>query len=192
MRTEVPVAGGKSKYHYFIGPDNGVFSFVAPRRVRRGIWQIEDLSSLPPHLTAATFEGRGVFAPVAALILSGSAPESFGRCLERIGDSTSQIVEIVEPSVITLPNGIQGEILWFDSFGNAATNIIKSAVGEKNVSVFFDGRELPLFEHFAQMPADTLCAIWNSQGELELVCRESSAREGFRIERGMRVDLLNN
>jgi S-adenosylmethionine hydrolase len=67
-------AGGYS----FVGPDNGVFSFVYARESSVRVYQItsEDFISQP---ISATFHGRDVFAPVAGYLSRGMAPEELGR-----------------------------------------------------------------------------------------------------------------
>src|SRR5262245_58408507 len=62
---------------FFVGPDNGLFSWVCE----------QEGNYLARHLTvesffrkqkSATFHGRDVFAPVAAAIANGTLPEQFG------------------------------------------------------------------------------------------------------------------
>src|SRR5690606_33800338 len=63
---------------WLVGPDNGLLSLAAPARAIRRIF---DVSRSPARLrpVSRTFHGRDVFAPVAAALASGVAPERLGR-----------------------------------------------------------------------------------------------------------------
>ncbi|MBU2560344.1 SAM-dependent chlorinase/fluorinase, partial [archaeon] len=58
-------AGG----HYYIGPDNGIFSLI------EGVERVIEIKAEPK---SSTFHGRDVFAPVAAKIACGANPSDFG------------------------------------------------------------------------------------------------------------------
>src|SRR5438309_1404429 len=49
--------------HYYVGPDNGVFSYLTPRTAHA----IENPAVMASEISA-TFHGRDVFAPVAAAL----------------------------------------------------------------------------------------------------------------------------
>src|SRR5688500_8144127 len=59
----------EAEQRLFVGPDNGVFTFVPATRVVR-------MST--PEGSSNTFHGRDVFAPAAARLLSGSAITELG------------------------------------------------------------------------------------------------------------------
>src|SRR2546421_8835902 len=61
----------KAADHFFVGPDNGLFTFL--------IEPISETVSLatPPE-AAPTFHGRDVFGPVAARLAAGAAPGGVG------------------------------------------------------------------------------------------------------------------
>ena len=89
---------------YYVGPDNGIFSFV--------------VSEARPHMptavtlqrpagASATFEGRDVFAPAAARLAAGT----------RLRDLGEQA-----PAPARLPE--RGDrVLWVDGFGNVVTSL---------------------------------------------------------------------
>ncbi len=83
---------------WFVGPDNGLFSIVARRaqstRWREIVWRPERLS--------ASFHGRDLFAPVAAMLARGEEPRS----------------RIIETPQVDWPDDLQ-EIVYIDHFGNA-------------------------------------------------------------------------
>lgn len=99
--------------HFFVGPDNGVFSFVAgrPSQVR----VIENREYMRDTISP-TFHGRDIFSPVAARLSRGLAPSLLGP-------------EVIDPVIlhdlypVITGNTMAGNITRFDHFGNAITNI---------------------------------------------------------------------
>ena len=87
----------RSKDHFFVGPDNGLFSWVP---------LIEARELKPVKAASATFHGRDVFAPAAARIARGRWKAVTG--------------ERVQPVSLPAP---RNEILAFDRFGNAVTSV---------------------------------------------------------------------
>ncbi|HOJ42531.1 MAG TPA: SAM-dependent chlorinase/fluorinase [Syntrophorhabdaceae bacterium] len=99
--------------HIFIGPDNGIFTLVLNDKAE--IYHIQNRSFMLPHISN-TFHGRDVFSPVAAHLSKGIPVASVG---ERIEGYT--VLESCFPLIYT--DVIYGEIVRFDRFGNAITNI---------------------------------------------------------------------
>lgn len=104
----------------FIGPDNGL---LAPAvAMVGGADQIHEISNPELILPAegATFHGRDVFAPAAAVIASEQAT------VDQLGDPidpmsvTPLMLPLVEPDG---NSGLVGEVLWVDRFGNSQTNL---------------------------------------------------------------------
>ena len=98
----------KTRDYYFIGPDNGIFSLVE---------NVEKVIEIDHELFNAsyTFHARDIFAPIAAYI-------SKGACLRDFGKESKDIVRVLN---LAKKRGrkIYGEIVYFDDFGNAITNI---------------------------------------------------------------------
>lgn len=105
---------------FFIGPDNGL---LAPAVAIVGgadlVVSLEDPRFQLPS-TGATFHGRDVFGPAAAVLASGEA------AIEDLGPV--QPPDSIHPLLIPLAepvgdNGIKATVLWVDSFGNVQFNI---------------------------------------------------------------------
>jgi S-adenosyl-L-methionine hydrolase (adenosine-forming) len=99
--------------HYFVGPDNGIFS-----RLTQGIAEIYEIKNQDFMLknVSSTFHGRDVFAPAAAHLALGLQPSAFGPAIENPVYLADVFPEIV--------NGVlSGEVARLDRFGNAITNI---------------------------------------------------------------------
>lgn len=157
-----------SNHHFFLGPDNGVFSYIYGM-------EHEALSVI--HVTAdhyflkkrsPTFQGRDVFAPIAAWF-------SRGVRMEKFGEPITDYEKVALPRPVVIPGGeVQGEIIITDGFGNAITNIsqddidIACGAGAKDdCKVIFRGSEMPLKEFYAEGDKGSLCSVVNSSGLLE-------------------------
>lgn len=100
----------------FIGPDNGIFTFVMTPSDKA--WEISNQEYLLPQ-QSVTFQGRDVFAPVAGHAALGVEPKAIGREL-------SQLVHLHFPKLELTPDGsMAGETLFADRFGNVVTSLGK-------------------------------------------------------------------
>jgi S-adenosylmethionine hydrolase len=154
-----------------IGPDNGVLSLAAAALGRRCVRAIENKTLMRPEISS-TFHGRDVFAPVAARLACGVAPESVGPVLE-------SIVEIDLPQPHHGATELRGEVIHVDTFGNLITNITAESfstfpahglcvsLGE----VLLTG----LSAAYADVAAGEPVAVVGSWGTLEIAIRNGSA-----------------
>lgn len=109
----------RTGWGYFVGPDNGL---LAPAVAMVGgadlLVSIEDPRFRIPA-EGATFHGRDVFAPAAAVLAAGEA-EITDLGPEVTPDS---VTPLMIPLVEHEDSAVRGEVLWIDHFGNAQTNI---------------------------------------------------------------------
>jgi S-adenosylmethionine hydrolase len=117
--TERRAICARTEWGYFVGPDNGL---LAPAVAMVGgadlIVAIENPELRLPA-EGATFHGRDVFGPAAAVIASGQAS------IEDLGPpvSVDTVTPLLMPLVEHRNGAVVGEVLWIDHFGNAQTNI---------------------------------------------------------------------
>ena len=109
----------RTEWGYFVGPDNGVLSpAVTMVGGADDVVSIENPEVMIPS-PGATFHGRDIFAPAAALLASGEA--SLGDLGPQVpGD---ELVPLLLPLTETDGNMVVGEAWWVDVFGNVQTNI---------------------------------------------------------------------
>ncbi|HMK56215.1 MAG TPA: SAM-dependent chlorinase/fluorinase [Dissulfurispiraceae bacterium] len=164
-----------SSGHLFVGPDNGVFSRVlnagnAARYV--------EITSERYFLRkdSPTFQGRDIFAPVAAWL-------SKGINISDIGSEIAGVKTINIPIVQRIKAGLVGVVLYIDQFGNAITNITKNDLEHfgGNYRVHIKGQELTPFVYYAQSPAGGLGSLVNSSGYLEIFSYRGNASTLFDI-----------
>src|SRR5438105_11410482 len=106
---------------FFVGPDNGLFSYVLEREPPATVIHIQNRKYFRQPLSA-TFHGRDVFAPVAVALVSGVKPLEFG---DEIRDYV-RLESLVPPR---LADGtIEARIIHIDRFGNCVTNITREDV----------------------------------------------------------------
>ncbi|MEM6820588.1 MAG: SAM-dependent chlorinase/fluorinase [Verrucomicrobiota bacterium] len=158
----------------YIGPDNGIFSHVLHKE---GLTQAVILDrpefyyKNPP---SPTFPGRDIFGPIAAHLASGTS-------LSEIGTPVGKLMRIDLKAPTKLGNKITGKIVHVDHLGNMITNIHRTHLPEqfedKLVKVIFHRRTLtlPLVNTYAAAPKKRLFALVNSDQELEVAIRDSSA-----------------
>ncbi|MDQ3011443.1 MAG: SAM-dependent chlorinase/fluorinase [Acidobacteriota bacterium] len=189
-RRAIVVRAGKQ---LFVGPDNGIFSYVYARESQVIVFQIEREEYFR-HPVSATFHGRDVFAPVAAWLSLGLSrgvqPEAVGR---EIHDFVK--LEIPLPQADQTGKRIIGSILHIDRFGNCITNLTARELQPESIPalsrLLFAGREIARFgSHFAEtVNADELFAYPGSAGFWEIALRCDSAARRLAVKRGAEVIL---
>ena len=181
-----PIAAMTDDYS-FVGPDNGVFSYVYARgQVNRVV-----------HFTAShyfrspvsnTFQGRDVFAPIAAYLAKGIDWRMMG---EEIDDA----VRFNIPAPTVAADCIRGQIIHVDRFGNIITNITTAELTEERLQT---GPRVKigahpaarLLTHFAAAEDGELFAYVGSAGLLELAIPRKSAARALEVRRGMDVEVI--
>jgi S-adenosylmethionine hydrolase len=173
---------------FFIGPDNGIFSYVWDSCEHQG------LSATIFHLTNAeyfrhpvspTFHGRDVFAAVAVALSLGSKPKDMGT-------SISEIVGLQPLRPFSSPDGrIKGRIIHIDRFGNCITNITDEDLTAEMIAagakLTVKGKSVKTFrQYFAEesISHEKLFGIWGSAGFLEIAATNDSAARLLKARRG--------
>ena len=172
--------------HYFIGPDNGIFTPVLTSKEPVEVYHVENRKLFLKKISN-TFHGRDIMAPVAARLASGMAIAQVGK---RLAKESCVLISMREP--VLQANGISGEVISVDRFGNIRTNVTKSIL--KKISL---GEEPRLFIKsyaieissgpYSDLDINVPTAIINSSGELEICVRDGSAAELLDVARGEHV-----
>lgn len=184
--TRAPLGIVTAEGSLLVGPDNGLLWPLASALGTPRCFRLDPARVTSPGLVSATFEGRDLFAPAAALLASGSSLEFLGSPHEPVR------YEIPEPTV--RPTGMEGRVLHIDHFGNLITNILSSAapaVGTKISVQLGRGpvRKTVLRRTYADLPPGGWGMLGSSFGYLELSVREGSAARRFSARTGDRIRL---
>lgn len=158
--------------NFFVGPDNGLFSFIYRESKSVKINEIANSKFLLPE-TSNTFHGRDIFAPVAAHLSLGI---SFGDLGNEVLDPIK--FEIIDPEVYG--DEIIGEVIYEDSFGNLITNIPARMI--KSGSRICIGKWVidSVSESYSEVQRGELLAIVGSSGLLEFSVNQGRASDLIR------------
>jgi len=164
---------------YFVGPDNGLFWFLAEQDPpSKAVILKNDSFTLPQ--TSTTFHGRDIFAPVAAHLASGVALENLGPPLHK------QLVTRALPKVERIGStSLRGHVIYVDHFGNCVSNISPEEVGcdlSGSWAVELRGHPpLPIGSYYGQVDDGSPIALIGSSGNLEIAVRNGSAAEKLNL-----------
>jgi S-adenosylmethionine hydrolase len=183
-RRAIVARAGKQ---FFVGPDNGIFSYIYAREPQVTVFQI-DREEYFRHPVSATFHGRDVFAPVAAWLSRGLTAEAVAREIH-------DFVKLEIPQPLTAESGkrIVGSILHIDRFGNCITNLTERELrpDQSAIKMLVAGRKVIRFgSHFAEATrGDELFAYLGSAGYWEIALWCDSAAQRLAVRRGAEVIL---
>jgi S-adenosylmethionine hydrolase len=171
----------------FLAPDNGLLTYVlrdsheyrSSSEDRRFLEPIE--VALPVgfaayHLSnqdlwrdpiSDTFHGRDVFAPVAAHLSLGAAPEE-------VGEPVRSLACLCIPHPERHGDALTGHVIHVDGFGNLITTVEGQALAQNGVEVLLNGRRIHGLSRSYEEGADLL-AIVGSHGYLEIAVRDGNA-----------------
>lgn len=162
---------------YFVGPDNGLFGFIRNSGQLQALYEI-DTARIAPAGNSATFHGRDIFAPAAARLSLGEAPQNFaGLCADFPQ-------EMQTPENRETPDSIEGCILCSDTFGNLLTSIthaeldgLRSKHPQTALCLKYKNLEIPLVGTYSDLPQGAFLAYVGSGGQLEIAINGGNARQ---------------
>jgi hypothetical protein len=197
-----PGVGGKRRIlavdfnrHLFVVPDNGLIEGVLAKGPNASIVSVENENYFL-HPVSRTFQGRDIFAPVAAHLAAGLPLSELGPAVDRATIVTGMLPHCDFPT----PNCIEGRVVTIDRFGNLMTNI--DAASLARLSGEEEGRQLmvslvdrPLgviVASYHQVPKHTPLAMLGSRGFLEIAINCGNAKEMLKVgeKEKVRVQLI--
>jgi len=166
-------AGG----HFFIGPDNGILGGVIAADPRAEVRDIEIARfRIPPP--SATFQGRDVFAPVAAEIAA------WKMAFRDVGPTLAKVKGPIVPRPVRNGDRIEAAVVCVDRFGNIITNVdIALLQGISSPIVSIAGIERPLVRTYTDAAEGDYLALVNSFGTIEIAQRDGDAARGLGVGR---------
>jgi S-adenosylmethionine hydrolase len=175
--------------HYFIGPDNGLFTLVLEYAESRGdVIQVFHLNQSTYWLPVVSqvFHGRDIFAPVAAYVAKGFALEEMGSLIH---DPVR--LEIPRPEPIQ-GGGLRGQVIEVDTFGNLSTNIDRSMLSPLgDVEVHIGGQQINgLVGTFGDRPQGTLIALYGTMQDLLISIVNGDAAQSMNVSVGDIVEVF--
>ena len=150
----------ESAGYYFVGPDNGVFSYVYNKYSK--VFKIKQRKRL-----SSTFHARDIFGPVAARLSKGSSPEVSGIMIK-------DYVKFEFPKIKKIKRGIQGEVIYIDHFGNLITNIPNSTDVKE---LYILKRKVLVKKFYGEGKMDEIICLKGSSGYYEIARNKGNAQD---------------
>jgi S-adenosyl-L-methionine hydrolase (adenosine-forming) len=182
--TERAILLGVAEGRALLAPDNG----LGPEALRDAAaveWRAMDPAlparmGLPPP--SRSFHGRDLFAPLAAELAAGRlAPEDFGPPATPLDPAPLPPAEPGE-------DGVLGQVVLTDRFGNLITNIPATALeGFHQPMVEVGVAAIPLAPTYGAAPPGATLALVNAFGLLEVAVNGGSAAQRLGLAEGTRV-----
>lgn len=172
----------------FVGPDNGLFSYIY---ARYGALRAMSDRRIPPVVQAApapggvqahhitndslfrhpvsrTFHGRDIFSPVAAFLATGGSPDD-------VGPAVASVQAYGPPQPLRGQQGaVLGRVVHIDSYGNLITNLREPDLPGSEFRMDVGGHTIThLSESYAN--GEALLAISGSSGFVEVAAKGGSA-----------------
>jgi S-adenosylmethionine hydrolase len=170
---------------WFVLPDNGLVTGVARGRTSAGIWEIANPVLARPRVSA-TFHGRDLLAPAAAHLVRGGDPAALGPARDSF-----VTLDNFEPTAQA--DGLLGEVLYRDAFGNLITNITDESLGgvpRGDWTVEVAGSRIAgLRRTYGESHPGTLVGLVGSSGQVEIAVVNGDASDRLGVGQGAAVRL---
>jgi S-adenosylmethionine hydrolase len=157
----------RKEEHVFVGPDNGIFSFLYPADdVREVTWR-------PLGAVSSTFQGRDILAPLVVKILSGH-----GLPIPGMPKADPVVLDVKSPMVVHI-----------DTFGNVITNIECDHLRQRCL-ISISGNDIDhVVNSFAEVPQGKIGLICGSASTVEIVANQANAAEIIGARVGMSISV---
>lgn len=168
--------------HYFIGPDNGVFTLIFDQAEIQG-YQLETSSS------AANFNLHDIYAKAIGHIANGKE-------FEKIGKKVEEMVQRITFQPVVQPAMIRGAVIHIDRFQNAILNINRELFerigADRSFQLYFKRHDpiTRLSRHYHDVPIGEVLCLFNSADYLEIAINMGKAAEllSLKVEDAVQVD----
>ena len=150
----------KSEGHYFIGADTGLISIILDDKPEKII-----SLSVTQDSGYFTFPSRDRFVKVAAMLANGTPMNELGEPIEALNPKT-----LLQPHFDG--KSIVGNVMHIDNYENAYVNIsdrfVRECLGKKPFRVICKKDYFPLVKAYGDVREGNLCALFASNGLLQL------------------------
>ena len=175
--------------HYFVFPDNGLISILLESAEKQD-QPIEFVHLENPKYWLSeisnVFHGRDIFSPVGAHLAKGIQ-------LTELGSPIDDPVRLEIPRPHSSPNGVHGEVISIDNFGNLASNIMQSDLdGLGAVSVHIAGFEIDgLVKTFGERAPGELIALYGTRADLLISIVNGNAAQYLKVNVGDSIEVVS-
>lgn len=168
----------------FVAPDNGVLSPVLDENPPGRVVELSEAAYARPAISR-TFEGRDRFAPAAAWLANGIA-------ITALGAPAGAVRRLELPQPRQTAEGVEGEVVRVDRFGNLITNIDRRALEQlasgQSLTIHLGALRISrLVSTYADSPPGEVCALLGSTDHLEIALNGADAAAAIGAGRGTAV-----
>ena len=182
--TERDILLVEHDHHYFMAPDNGLLGRMLDEAEDAAVFRLDmdALERLDIQTPSKTFHGRDIFAPAAAHLSCGADPSEFGPAVD-------DLIRLEVPRAKVFSDGIRGEVIHVDSFGNLITNVpvrlLEEIGGGEHAIIEVSGRQVSgVTRSYMEAERGGLVAVIGSTGLLEIAIRDGDAHRKLGVGRG--------
>lgn len=153
---------------WLVGPDNGLLSVAVARAADARVFPV----TWRPPRASVSFDGRDLFAPVAAMLARGELGAG----------------DMEEAAGLDVRFGAEdlAEVIYVDHYGNAATGLRAHAL-VRGATLVVNGRSIGYARVFADVPQGEVFWYENSLGLAEIAANSASAARKLDLATGQRV-----
>ncbi len=170
--------------HYFIGPDNGLFSLV--------------FESFPSEVYSIPLPEGEPFS-LKALFANAAGHLAAGRPLPELGPPAEAPAQALTFQPVIMPSRIRGAVIHIDNYENAVVNISRTLFDQvgngRSFSLFFKRHEpiTRLSRHYFDVPIGEPLCLFNSAGYIEIAINmgKASTLLGLNLEDTIQIDFHN-
>jgi S-adenosylmethionine hydrolase len=156
---------------WYVGPGNGLFELIQRRALKVQNWEID----WKPKRLSASFHGRDLFAPVAAMLARGEPPPGlpYDDGADRRPDWPDDLFEII----------------YVDHFGNAMTGL-RAATLPTEARLSMGRSVLKRARTFGDQPPGAAFWYENSNGLAEIAVNQGRADRDLGLSIGTPIAVL--
>lgn len=167
--------------HYFIGPDNGIFSLL--------------FDEIPDDVYQLEFKNRGVF-PLKDVIAKAVGHITNQLPFNEIGLLAGDLVQRITFQPVISTSQIRGSVIYVDNYENVIVNISRKLFeqtwGERDYKIYFR-RNDPISKiniNYYDVPIGEILCRFNSANFLEIAINmgKASSMLGLKVEDTVQID----
>jgi hypothetical protein len=168
--------------HYFVAPDNGLFSLIFDEDGPKAFHEL-------PYEESEVFPLKKVYARAVAYL-------SKGRPIIELGPVAEDIEQRITLQPVTSHSQIRGSIIHLDNYENVITNVSRDLFervgGGRTFKLFFKRHDpiLTLSTHYYSVSVGEPLCLFNSAGYLEIAINMGKAASllGLKVEDTIQID----
>jgi S-adenosylmethionine hydrolase len=177
----------KARDKFWVGPDNGLFHLAFQEAPDLELVSLGNPDYFRESVSS-TFQGRDIFAPVAAHL-------SLGTPLHALGPPITDPVALSWPQATFTPEAVRGEIVYVDGFGNLVSNIkgsdLLAWLSEKSHVIILGSLTLKGLAHtYGDVASGEFLALVGSHGYLEIACARGNAAKRLGVGKGRSLSVI--